>query len=1018
MAVRIAAGVLLLIGLYALAGFWLAPRLLRSALLEDIPKSLDARPSVGAIRVNPFLFQVEVRDFSLTTLQGEKLVSLERLFVDLELSSLWHRAYSFAAIEIDAPNVDVLIAPDGILNLSALTPKRTGPKPPPDRNEQPLPRLRIGSFKVTRGVLSYEDRSRPTAFGARLEPINFELREFSTGVEGGRFTFTCASKLGERVEWHGHLSVQPIESDGEFRIEGLQVRTLWEYLADRLNFEVGSGALNLSATYKMSLEDTLALHAEISRLAVDDLEVRPRGSEVDWVTVPSLEVSGTTVDAAAREAHTDSIAISGVKLLTWLEPDHSLNLMQLIQAPPAAPGAARAPRITATPAAAASVAGPSTPWKYELRELRLRDASISAEDRSVRPAAKVVLAPLSLTVTGASLDLGKTVKVALEAHVNGTGALSASGDVTPQPLSASLSVKLDKLDLALAQPYVAQRTSMTLLGGKLTADTRVRYGTGQPAIQVSGDVSVRGLHTIDNALRDDFINWDRLDVQGIDYQQGPDRLDVALVAASKLYARVIVEPDTSLNVTRVLKGPGATVVAPAPAGGSPVAATAPVPPDSAAPSPPPAVPATAQRVRHRARASGTATAVAPSGAANPAMPISIKKIVLHASQANFADLSIQPNFSTGIQSMEGTVVGLSSKPDARAKVDLKGQVDAFSPVSVTGEVNLFSRELYTDLALSFRNMELSTFNPYSGKFAGYNITKGKLTTELHYKVDGRKLDARHHINIQQLEFGDKTDSKDAVSLPVKLAVALLKDRNGVIDLDFPLTGTLDDPQFKLGPVIWKVVVNILEKAVTAPFALLGSLFGGGPDLQFIDFAPGAADLDAQGADKVKSMVKALSERPQLKIDVPIAAIAELDRPALIQARFSAQVQEAQSAGSRKQSGPPSASFEQLDPAAKVDVLVPLYIKVVGAEPSYPDAITAIKTKPELAAAKAEFLGKALQEHIVIGAADLTALGQKRAAAIQQALLGDSSIDPERVFLVANDKARSQDGRVRLEMSLK
>ena len=142
-------------------------------------------------------------------------------------------------------------------------------------------------------------------------------------------------------------------------------------------------------------------------------------------------------------------------------------------------------------------------------------------------------------------------------------------------------------------------------------------------------------------------------------------------------------------------------------------------------------------------------------------------------------------------------------------------------------------------SMSFRNIELSIFNPYSGKFAGYDISKGKLTTELHYKVEGRKLDAQHHIIIDQLEFGDKTASKQAVSLPIKLAVALLKDRNGVIDLNLPVGGSLDDPSFRLAPIIWKVFVNLLEKAVTAPFALLGALFGGGPDLQFIDFKPGA-----------------------------------------------------------------------------------------------------------------------------------------------------------------------------------
>jgi hypothetical protein len=428
---------------------------------------------------------------------------------------------------------------------------------------------------------------------------------------------------------------------------------------------------------------------------------------------------------------------------------------------------------------------------------------------------------------------------------------------------------------------------------------------------------------------------------------------------------------------------------------------------------------TAQRpVKHAPVKSAKNTAFAPA-AVSGTMPMAIKKIVLHASQANFTDLSVQPNFSTGIQSIEGTVTGLSSKENSRAKVDIHGAVDAFSPVSITGEINVLSAALYTDLSLSFRNMELSTFNPYSGKFAGYNITKGKLTTLLHYKVEGRKLDAQHHITVDQLEFGDKTASKDAVSLPIKLAVALLKDRNGVIDLDIPVTGTLDDPSFRLGPIIWKIFVNILEKAVTAPFALLGALFGGGPDLQFIDFQPGVSDLDAAASDKVRAMVKALNERPQLKIELPIAAVAELDRPALIEAQFLKQVREAQAgkAGLKKSAGP-APEFDQLDPAAKVEILTQLYAKNVGGEPKFPDAITSIKAKPDLAAAQADFLGKELHQHITVADSDLTALGQQRATAVQQALLTDTQLDPARVFLVANDKAKNHDGKVRLELSLK
>jgi Domain of Unknown Function (DUF748) len=999
-AFRISAIVALLIALYALAGFVLAPKLLRSALMQDIPKTLGVTPTVGEIHLNPFLFQLEIKNFSLAAPNGEKLLGFGRLFVDFELSSIWHRAYSFADIDIDAPFVNAIVAPDGNLNLLQLSPKTPAAKP--REKQQPLPAIRMGSFKVSKGLVTYEDHSRPSAFAARLEPINFELVNFSTGVDGGRFTFTGSSKLGERVEWHGHLAVQPIESDGEFQIFGLRAHTIWEYLEDRLNFAVESGSIDLNATYKFSLKDSVDLQAAVSKIAVSDLAVRPKQADIDWITVPSLLLSGTTVDLLKRQAHADSLTLTGVKLVTWLEPDGSFNLLKLAQSPPV-PSASTAPAAStasgpATPAATAAPAGATPPWRFDLGEFALREASISAEDRGTKPVVKVLLAPFSVKVDGVSLDLAKPVAMTLDTRVNETGSLNVSGDVTPQPMSANLALKLRDIELNAVQPYIAQHTSMTVLAGRLNGDAKVRYGTKKPVLQFTGNIGVAGLHTVDNALHDDFINWDSLDLSGVNFQHDPDRLDIEQVTARKLYARVIIEPDSSLNVKRVLAGPGATVVEPAPPGGEKVVATAPTPAPAAA----------------RGK-----TAPGGGAAAPPSMPMAIKRIVLHSGEADFADLSVQPNFATGIQKLEGTVLGLSSKESSRAKVDIHGSVDAFSPVAITGEVNVLGPTLYTDLAMSFRNMELSTFNPYSGKFAGYNISKGKLTTELHYKVVGRKLDAQHHIIVDQLEFGDKTESKQAVSLPIKLAVALLKDRNGVIDLNLPITGTLDDPKFKLGPIIWKVFVNILEKAVTAPFALLGALFGGGPDMQFIDFRPGAADLDSAAADKGRAMVKALTERPQLKIEVPIAWVGDLDRPALVEARFLAQVREAQSGkNGGKKSTAAAPEFEQLDPDAKVELLTRLYAKNLGSEPKFPQEVTNLKAKPELAATKADFLSQALHGNIAITESDLTALGQQRATAVQQVLLTDTQVDPARVFLVANDKAKNQDGKVRLELSLK
>jgi hypothetical protein len=1012
---RIAAVIALLLGLYALAGFVLAPRLVRKTLMTEIPKTLvGVTPSVGDIRINPFLLQVQIKDFYLTGPQDTKLIGFSRLFVDFQVSSLWHRAYTFSNIDIDSPFANAVIFKDGRLNLAQLSPPPSG-KPAPKSNEA-IPALRIGSFKVTGGFLSFDDRRRPSDFATRLEPINFELQNFTTGVDGGRFTFTGMSKLGERVEWHGHVAVQPIESDGEFQIAGLQAHTIWEYLEDQLSFQVNSGKIDVNATYKFSLKDDVDLKVDVSKVALTDLAVRPKNSDVDWITVPELILSNTTVDLKPRHAHSDSLSITGVKLVSWLEPDGSVNLLKLAAAPAPAPTAtAAAPSPSAAPGpptvspavtpAVAPAPGAGPAWQFELGEFALRDASISAEDRRTKPVAKVVIAPLSIKVTGASLDLAKPLSVALDAKINNTGTVNVAGEVTPQPMAANLNLKLDGVELAAIQPYLAQFTSMTLLAGRLGGDAKVRYGAQKPALQFSGNLSVAGLHTVDNALHQDFINWDRLDVQGLNFQHDPDRLDIDQITARKFYARVIIEPDESINVKRILAAPGATVVAPSGDTRPAVAATA-------APAPAPPLPR-----KGRKPLAAPATAAAP--AAGPAMPMSIKKIVLQNSQANFADLSVMPNFATGIQKLEGTVLGLSSKANSRAKIDIHGSVDAFAPVSITGEVNVLGATLYTDLAMSFRNIELSTFNPYSGKFAGYNISKGKLTTELHYKVDGRKLDAQHHIIVEQLEFGDKTESKDAVSLPVKLAVALLKDRDGVIDLNLPVTGSLDDPKFKLGPIIWKVFVNILEKAVTAPFALLGSLFGGGPDLQFVDFEPGAAGLDPAGVAKAQSIVKALDARPQLKIEVPIAVVGELDRPSLIEAKYQAQLQGALAApAAHKKSSAGPTTFDQLDAAAQLDLLTRLYVSNFGAEPKFPDEVEAIKTKPEKTAARNDFLVHEIHQHIAVTESDLTALGQQRAMNLQQALLTGTQIAPERVFLVANDKAKGQDGHVRLELSLR
>jgi hypothetical protein len=403
--------------------------------------------------------------------------------------------------------------------------------------------------------------------------------------------------------------------------------------------------------------------------------------------------------------------------------------------------------------------------------------------------------------------------------------------------------------------------------------------------------------------------------------------------------------------------------------------------------------------------------------------MSIGTVTLVNGTANYADLWIKPSFAISIMSLHGTVTGLSSDPKSRAKVKLNGKVDKYSPLQIEGEANLLSAALYTDIKMSFKELDLTVVNPYSGHFAGYKIDKGKLSVDVSYKIDQRKLMAAQHVVIDQLELGDRVDSPDAVHLPFKIAVALLKDRNGVIDLDLPMTGSLDDPKFSIWPLVWKVLVSVIVKAATAPFALLGHLFGGGEHMNIVEFAPASAELDQPSKDQLTSLVKGMKERPQLKLDVPIVYSTTIDRPKMAARRLRQELlTRVQNTRAGKKHPDTAGEVALADPQQHFTLLVEQYREDLGKDAQLPPSAVAVQQAkrgqtPPYDPAISD-LNAALIEHIQIPDTDLDALGKQRAQAIQGVLLADGGIGPGRVFIVnAPPKPESGD-KVKVEMAVR
>jgi len=951
-----------LAALWTLFGMLAVPRIVRSLAVGTVRERMHRELALGPVTFNPLKLELVLNDVKLPDAQGGTLIAVRRVDIDAELlRSLAMRGAVLAGLTIDGLDVQAAVGADGHLNLADLAQL----KGPDDGDDSPA-RFAVDRLAVTSGTLAFRELDRPRPFVAKLTPLRFELQHFSTlGTQGNDYHFSALSDAGETLDWRGHLFLEPLRSDGQFLVGALQASTIASYLADALPFALTSGRVDVKGSYDLVAGDgPLKITATVNQLDVQDLGIRPPAASQDYVHLAQLRVSGVHADVAKRDATVEKVELTGGTVNAWRERDGALNLAALAGAPgkPATPAAATTPApATATPA-----------WTWQVADIAVSGIGIALEDRGVTPAAPLAIHDLALGIRNLSQDDAKPLGIDLQLGIGDSGHVASKGELVLRDAAYKGRLDITGLDLTPVQPYLQQETDMTLLSGRLAAGLDVT--AGRAGLTARGDVVVRDLRTIDNVLKQDFVKWSSLQAKGLEFRSAPQRLRIRELVADAPYARVIVGGDRSLNISHVLRPAGAPVAI-----------------DDA--SPPSQV------------AQPTAPTTAPPATAP--MDIAIDIVRINKASANFADLWIKPNFAVGILDLGGTVKGLSSKPDSRAVVDLKGSVDRYAPAVISGQVNPLSATVFSDIAMSFRNMDMTTVTPYSGRFAGYEIAKGKLSVELSYKIKDRKLDAGHHFVIDQLELGDRVESPDATSLPVRLAIALLKDRHGLIDVSLPVTGSLDDPQFRLAPLVWKAIFNLVVKAATAPFALLGSLFGGGEEVNQVNFVPGTAMLDDAGRQKLDSLRKMLIERPSLRLDVPAAFSAEVDRPAMLRRQLEAQLAAvAPKAGSDR--------YRQLVAAWRVeasDATLPALAAAFEADRrKAKDAQPPPEAIPQLEAA--------LLERFVVGDEELADLGKQRAAAVQDVLFATQEVDPVRVFVVNGAPAKADAQQLQINLTLK
>jgi hypothetical protein len=497
-------------------------------------------------------------------------------------------------------------------------------------------------------------------------------------------------------------------------------------------------------------------------------------------------------------------------------------------------------------------------------------------------------------------------------------------------------------------------------------------------MQFQGNLAVNELAVADRVDFDDVITWKSLAVKRVALDVEPTSVKIAEVVWQEPAVQMVVEADGGINLTRML---------------------APPPSDQGA---------TAAVKKEEAPADQK-----PSAKPAPPVPVTVDQVTLVKAAATFRDMSIEPRVKTSITEFGGTIKGLSSKQIKKADVDLAGKINKAAPLKIAGKINPLSEDAFTDIVVTLGGMDLTPGDPYSGKYVGFGLSKGRLSLDLKYKVSQKLLEAENLVSVDQLTFGEKTDSPDATSLPVPLVVALLKDRNGMIEIDMPIRGDLNDPDFKYGKVVISTLVNLLGKILASPFTLLGNLVPGGgseEDLQFIEFEPGSALLTAEEIKKLEVLEKALGERVGLRLDIKGTVDPTLDRDALRLQKLKDQLLAMKYPGKEKS----QLEQEQLSAEDEQRLVAELFAKLEAQ--SEGPAVKPVSSG-ESKVPTVEEMRQRVAATIPVTEAELEILAQQRGEAVRSRLLEGGKLSDERVLLLDANAAGSGHKKVRTELGL-
>ena len=883
-----------------------------------------------------------------------------------------------------------------------------------------IPAFRANAIRLSQGRFQFEDALAGANLG--YQGINLQLSQLDSTAftlslpateaannnqpkltaDANRYAFSLSGDDQSQLELNGQFQLQPFELSGDVKLTRLTLPPFWPFAADSIKARLTDGNISFASHYQVKQNDqqlsfaTDQGHFELANLTFSD-------QQTPKVKLPQLQVDGIAVTSENQSVDLQSIAMKGL----WVDASFDksgLDLQQLFtpveQTAKASAKNTKSNQSKTEPVSETADAETQedNAWLVRLNRFAMTDSDLNLAERSMNSGVHWRLYPLAVSTGAVLSDLSQPIDYQLSLNLSSStkaqpkterGQLTTSGSVDAKTMAANGKIQLSKLDLSQFQPYLEPYLNLKLAKGKLSTQGDFNADSKGKLIY-QGKADIANLLIKDKLEYKPLLKWQKMDIDSLHFDQQSNQLKINTILLDAPYAKVTITEDKRTNI-------GEIVVA-------------------------------SEQEQKAAQNSTPATTAKNSGAkahkAAKPFALDIGSIKVARGSAYFADNSLKPNFASGIEALEGHISNVSSTPGTKAQVDLKGKIDRYAPVTLKGEINPLIQQPYLDLDLVFKSVELTSVNPYSGTYAGYYIDKGQLSLALNYQLVNNQLAGKNHLVIDQLQLGKPSESDLATSLPVSLAIAILQDRHGVIDLGLQVSGDVDSPDFSFGSIIINAFTNVITKAVTSPFSLLANLAGSDEELNHIQFQPGLASLDTNEQDRLSKLAKALDDRPKLKISINGSVELTGDSQALAELN----VQQALLNLSGLESLP--ADFS----ASRIPASGPLVVALEGlAEQQLKLSIKEERTKIEQqlkdkaeaadvnSAQVTTVLHLGLYNQLVnaqeIDTHALSNLAEARAKAIKAYLVDKNQISPDRVFLLdSKTQLKTEDSGAKLTLS--